>query len=158
VSEFDLSKITGTEPPAQTEYDLVEGHLREEIEQLREMLSRFERCYVTVDEALKAKNRDEEIERLRECSAGWIEQHKVDRVHMVAKDKEIERLHRLVELKEEQISHLMEDIKEQDEGLDRLRKLLHEIINVPVGHGQLRVKHYLTLDLEHRVREAIGDE
>jgi hypothetical protein len=32
-----------------------------EIELLREQLSRFERCYVTVDDVLKAKNRDAEI-------------------------------------------------------------------------------------------------
>jgi hypothetical protein len=36
-----------------------------EIELLREQLSRFERCYVAVDDVLKAKNRDAEIERLR---------------------------------------------------------------------------------------------
>jgi hypothetical protein len=41
--------------------------------------------------ALYAESADE-IERLNKCVKDWIEQHKVDLVRLVAKDKEIEQL------------------------------------------------------------------
>ena len=62
-----------------------------EIERLHKELAAFERCYVSVEEVLKAKSRDAEIERLREQlkaqSDAWHEQEEeIERLRGLLKD------------------------------------------------------------------------
>jgi hypothetical protein len=78
MSDFDLSKITGTEPPVPTEFDLVEGHLHQEIERLRQVIVRLREEYSELD-ALRHSACDQrdaykaEVERLRKQLGGQNE-------------------------------------------------------------------------------------
>jgi hypothetical protein len=71
-----------------------------ENKQLHERLSRFERCYITVDEVLKARSRDAEIEQARAMRAR-------DDVTITSLNAQVDRLSQKITewIRDEQIAH-----------------------------------------------------